>query len=62
MPTEASFDANQPGTMRARSPGFRHVTAPAKQYTTLKDKFTEDADDGERGQAYLQSGECMKYI
>ena len=48
MPTEASVDANQPGTMRARPLGFRHVTAPA----TLKDKFIEEADNGERGQAY----------
>ena len=51
MPTEASVDANQPGTMRARPLGFSHVTAPARQYTTLKDKFTEGADNGERGQA-----------
>ena len=48
----ASVDANQPGTMRARPLGFRHVTAPARQYTTLKDEFTEGADNSERGQAY----------
>ena len=50
--TKASVDANQPGTMWARPLEFRHVTAPARQYTTLKDKFTEGADSGERGQAY----------
>ena len=41
-----------PGTMRARPLGFRHVTASARQYTTLKDKLTEAADNGERGQVY----------
>ena len=50
--TKASVDANKPGTMRARPLGFRHVTAPAIQYTTLKDKFMVEADNGERGQAY----------
>ena len=50
--TKASVDANQPGTMRARPLGFRRVTAPARQYTTLEDKFTEAADNGERGQLY----------
>ena len=50
--TKASVDADQPGTMRARPLGFRHVTPPARQYTTLKDKFIEEADNGERGQAY----------
>ena len=52
MPTEASVHANQPGAMRARPLGFRHVTASARQYTALKDKFTEAADNGERGQVY----------
>ena len=50
--TKASVDTNQPGTMRARLLGFRHVTAPAKQYTPLKDKFAEAADNGERRQVY----------
>ena len=52
MPTEAAVHANQPGTMRARLLGFRHVTDPARQYATLNDEFTEAANNSERGQAY----------
>ena len=60
--TKASVDANQPGTVRARPLGFRQVTALARPYTTLKDKFTEAADNENEDKCIPQTGECMEYI
>ena len=50
--TKASVDASQPGTMRARPLGFRHVKTRLQrgQITVKEDK------------RILLSGECMEYI
>ena len=60
--TKASVDANQPGTMRARLLGFRHVTDPARQYTTLKTRLQRGQITVKEDKRIPLSGECMEYI